>query len=149
MISLFSTLQMLLIVVTDHQEVVISYQQIMKQLLGGQDITVYLSGFVFALIGVAIRLLNNAKKRNKLSLHSPYQFSWKFLLINNLRDLSLGLLMGFIIFRFTNVFISVFVQYLVGFSLDGIDKMFYAFLVGTAFTTVSQWFKRLELNAGK
>lgn len=124
-------------------------QLFIKQLLGGQDPIIYLTGFVFALIGVAIRLLNGAKKRNRLSLHTPYDFSWKFLLINNLRDLTLGLLMAFILFRFTNVFVSISLSRLVGFNINGVDKMFYAFLVGTAFTTVSQWFKRLELNAGK
>lgn len=124
-------------------------QLFMKQLLGGQDLVVYLAGFVFALIGVAIRLLNGAKKRDKLSKHTPYNFSWKFLVLDNLRDLILGLLMAFILFRFTNVLISAGLQRLIGFDIEGVDKMFYAFLVGTAFTTVSQWFKRLELNAGK
>jgi len=77
-------------------------EKFLSLFLGTTDIPTYLAAAVFALIGAIISLRIKASKRDKLSDNTPYKFSWKFLLQDNLQQLISGILLTFLAFRFCN-----------------------------------------------
>ncbi len=76
-------------------------EKFLELLLGSHDLPTYAAYFVFAAIGAIISLRVKAMQRNKNSDNTPYTFSWRFLIQDNLMRLITGFLLAFITFRFT------------------------------------------------
>lgn len=108
-----------------------------KLMLGTNDVPTYLAAFLFAMIGVLIILLLKSKKRNKTSLNTPFDFSIKFLIMDNLREILLGFLLIIIALRFS-------VEY------AGVElTMWYALAVGTSLQKFAGYISQLEVSARK
>lgn len=75
-------------------------EQFLLQLLGTTDLPTYLASFVFALIGAAIMTYFRVAKRDKQSVHTPDQFSFKFFVADNYVRFIIGFLITFLVFRF-------------------------------------------------
>ena len=106
-------------------------------ILGTSDVPTYMAALLFSLIGVAIILLLKSKKRNKTSTLTPYRFSGRFLLQDNLKEIILGFFMILMALRFS-------IEY-AGESLT----MYYALGVGLSLQKVSGWISNVELKARK
>lgn len=108
-----------------------------KLMLGTNDLPTYLAAFIFAMIGVVIILLLKSNKRDRLSKSTPYKFSIKFLIIDNLKEILLGLLLIIIALRFS-------VEY-AGAELT----MYYALGVGLGIQKLSGIISKIEVSARK
>ncbi|MBC7616984.1 MAG: hypothetical protein H7202_13035 [Pedobacter sp.] len=106
-----------------------------ENLLGNLSLAVWASGMVLALIGAILSLRLAAKKRDKLSDNTPYQFSWKFMLQDNAQRLFTGFLITFAAFRFAPEI------------LHQDFSMFLAFLVGLCSDQVAALISKLEIGA--
>jgi hypothetical protein len=105
--------------------------------LGTNDIPTYMAALFFALLGVAIILLLKSNKRNKTSQNTPFLFSFKFLILDNLKEIILGFLLIIIALRFS-------VEY------AGIElTMWYALGVGLSIQKLAGYISKLELSARK
>lgn len=104
-------------------------------LLGTNDIPTYLAALVFAVIGALIMQLIKSKTRDKHSPNTPYNFSWKFLVWDNLREVLLGLMFILLALRFSVEFAGVELT------------MYYALCVGLGLQKVAQWITNLEQKA--
>lgn len=104
-------------------------------LLGTSDVPTYLAALFFALIGVAIILIFKTNKRDKTSDNTPFHFSIKFLLQDNLKEITLGLLMILMALRFS-------IEY-AGENLT----MYYALGVGLSLQKISAIISNIELKA--
>jgi hypothetical protein len=97
-------------------------------MLGNTDFPTYAAYFVFALIGAIISLYIKSLKRDKTSPETPYVFSWKFLIQDNLMRLFNGFLLAFLAFRFGSEFIgseaTVWSAVLIGASTDRLAGLF-------------------------
>lgn len=97
-------------------------EEFLSQLLGTTSVPSYLAGFALALMGAILSLRIYAKTRNKKSVNTPYEFSWRFLILDNLNRLITGFLLTFIAFRFTGELIGVeftmWSAFLIGLLLD-------------------------------
>lgn len=106
-------------------------------ILGTNDVPTYLAAFFFAMIGVAIILLLKSKKRDKTSVNTPFEFSLKFLILDNLKEILLGFLLIIIALRFS-------VEY------AGVElTMWYALAVGLGLQKISGYISKLEVSARK
>lgn len=111
-------------------------EKFIQLLLGDNiDISTYAAAFVFALIGAIVSLRFKASKRDKLSSNTPYKFSWRFLIQDNLLQLITGLLLTFLCFRFTDE--------LLGKELT----MWLAVLIGFSFNEIAGLFEKLQVKA--
>lgn len=110
-------------------------EKFIELLLGTNDLSTYAAAFVFALVGAIISLRFKANKRNKHSYNTPYSFSWKFLIQDNLLQLITGVLMTFLCFRFTN-------------EILGKDlTMYLAVVIGFGFNEIAGLFEKLQVKA--
>jgi hypothetical protein len=80
---------------------------ILEQLLGTTAVFAYLAWFLLAFIGAFTAIVIRAKSKYKYSDDTPYRWSWSFLLQDNLINLTIGYLITFIFFRFTNQVLRV------------------------------------------
>lgn len=103
--------------------------------LGTNDVPTYLAALFFAMFGVVVILLLKSKKRNKTSQNTPYHFSIKFLILDNLKEIVLGFLLILIALRFS-------VEY-AGSNLT----MWYAFGVGLSIQKLAGYFSKVEQSA--
>lgn len=105
--------------------------------LGTNDIPTYLAALFFALIGIIVILLLKSNKRDKTSLNTPDEFSFKFLIIDNLKEVLLGFLLIILALRFS-------VEY------AGVElTMWYALGVGLSIQKLAGYVSKLELSARK
>lgn len=105
--------------------------------LGTNDVPTYLAALFFAMLGVVVILLSKSNKRDKRSINTPFVFSFKFLIIDNLKEIILGFLLIVIALRFS-------VEY-AGVNLT----MWYALGVGLSIQKLSGYISKLELSARK
>lgn len=70
-------------------------------ILGTTDVPTYFAGFFFALIGMSFVYYLKIKKRNKSSNATPYSFSLKFFIQDNLVDLLFSIIGIFVSMRFS------------------------------------------------
>jgi hypothetical protein len=112
-------------------------KEFLNQLTGGIEPFNYAAGFVFALIGAILSLRIHAQKRDKQSPNTPFNFSFKFMIKDNLNRLLTGFLFTFIAFRFAPEI------------LQQDFSMFLAFLVGLLNDRVAGIISKLELSARK
>ncbi|WEK18172.1 MAG: hypothetical protein P0Y49_15380 [Candidatus Pedobacter colombiensis] len=101
-------------------------------LLGNTDLPTFFAAMIIALIGTVLSLRIKARKRNKLSKHTPFKFSWRFLLQDNLLKLLASLLPVFIALRFSSEF----------FGQD--MTMGFAFLIGLGSDTILSRLEKLQ-----
>ena len=66
----------------------------------GMPWTQFLSVFFIVLVGIAISLLVDSMGRDTKSAKTPSKFSWKFLLLDNLKRIFLVVLVIFVSIRF-------------------------------------------------
>lgn len=71
-----------------------------QKLIGSVDPQTFFASFLFALIGVALSLLLQTTKRDVRSDNTPFAFSWKFLLKDNIRRIIAGILIIYVAIRF-------------------------------------------------
>lgn len=88
----------------------------------GMPWTQFLSVFFFVLVGITISLLVDSMGRDTKSTKTPSKFSWKFLLLDNLKRIFLVVLVIFVSIRFyTELYegtVNEWAGLLLGLSLD-------------------------------
>lgn len=105
--------------------------------LGTNDVPTYLAALFFALIGVVVILLLKSNKRDKTSIYTPVAFSFKFLILDNLKEVVLGFLLIILALRFS-------VEY------AGVElTMWYTLGVGLSIQKSAGYISKLELSARK
>ena len=90
-------------------------------ILGTTDVPTYLAGLFFALIGLAFYYRSKIKKRDKGSPETPYQFSLKFFLRDNLSELIFSIMGIIMLMRFSVEYVGAEVTmiYSIGLGLIG------------------------------
>lgn len=90
-------------------------------ILGTTDVPTYSAGLLFALIGLAFYYRSKIKKRDKGSPETPYQFSLKFFLRDNLSELIFSILGIILLMRFSVEYVGAEVTmiYSIGLGLIG------------------------------
>ncbi len=68
--------------------------------LGELSIPYYLASGFFCLLAIALSLYLGSKKRNVDSESTPEKFSWDFLIWDNTKRITVGMILMFIFFRF-------------------------------------------------
>lgn len=100
----------------------------LEQVLGTTDLGTYLAAYIFAGIGVLISLRIKANSRDKLSDNTPYNFSWRFLIQDNLLQITSNIGLLFLAFRFTNEFygqeLSMKLAVFMGAGIDSLIELF-------------------------
>jgi hypothetical protein len=76
-------------------------EKFLNLILGTTDLPTYFAGLLFALIGLAFYYRSKVKKRNALSADTPYSFSLKFFLRDNLSELIFSILGIILLMRFS------------------------------------------------
>ena len=66
---------------------------------GGKSGGYYIAGFFFCALAVLLSLYHSSKKRDPLSPHTPENFSWVFLIWDNVKRALATLVVIFILFR--------------------------------------------------
>lgn len=96
----------------------------MQLLTGNIDMPTFCAAMVIAMIGALLSLRIKALKRDKLSLNTPFKFSWKFLIQDNLLKLSASILPVFIAIRFSSEFfgqdLTMGLAFVIGLASDAI-----------------------------
>jgi len=99
-------------------------EKFIRLLLGNNDLPTFCAAMVIALAGALISLKIKAGKRDKLSPETPFQFSWKFLVQDNLLKLFAGILPVVIAIRFSSEFfgqdLTMGFAFLIGLGSDSI-----------------------------
>lgn len=95
----------------------------LKIILGDKPISYYLAGFFFACLAVLLSLYLHSKKRDKYSLNTPIDFSWKFLIWDNAKRAAASLIVSFLFFRLFDLS-NEFAMVGFGFFISlGVDKV--------------------------
>lgn len=108
-----------------------------QNLLGTNDLGTYAAALLFALIGVLMVQLIKARSRDKHSNKTPYSFSFKFMIQDNLREIIIGILLILLSLRFS-------MEY-AGEELT----MYYALGVGLGNQSLATWLSSIEIKARK
>lgn len=66
----------------------------------------YLAAFFFSFLAILLSMWAGSKKRDVSSSSTPQKYSWRFLLWDNIKRISMGLVAIFLIFRFTSTLIN-------------------------------------------
>lgn len=104
-------------------------------ILGTSDFSSFAASFVFALIGIFLSLRLHAKKRNKADTETPYRFSAKFLMLDNLDRIASSVVLVFVALRFCK-------------ELVGVDlTMYFALLIGFGLDKISEGLKKASFKA--
>lgn len=96
-------------------------------ILGDITLGTYLASFFFALLAILLSMWTQSLKRDKLSPETPYKFSWRFLIWDNTKRITAGMIVSFLLFR-TSLSLfneSLTVPYAIGvgfFVSLGVDK---------------------------
>lgn len=102
-------------------------EELKGHILGEASIPYYIAAFIFSSLAIIVSLYLHSRQRDKLSDRTPYKFSWKFLIWDNLMRVFITLILMFLFFRFSpDVFgkpLSMPIAVAVGFFLSlGLDK---------------------------
>lgn len=99
----------------------------LSELLGNRSVAVWLVCFTFILIGVVVSLIISSRERNKDSPNTPYKFSFKFLVRDNILRILGSVLIAFTIIRFgedmVGMHIGYFGAFLMGLCFDQLVKI--------------------------
>jgi hypothetical protein len=80
--------------------------ELKRNILGPLSVGYYLSAFFFSLLGILLMLYITSKKRDVGSTSTPVHFSWQFLLWDNTKRIFIGLIVMYLLFRFTTEFLQ-------------------------------------------
>jgi hypothetical protein len=98
-----------------------------EQIIGMQDPVLFAISYAFGLLGVILSLLWHTSRRNKSNKATPYNFSWRFLLKDNLQRIATSVLLLFIGIRFSKEIIgqdvTMYVALAIGLGLDKLSQM--------------------------
>lgn len=98
-----------------------------KEILGTETWQAFTILLFFAFVGVAISLLIHANNRDPQSASTPYQFSFKFLLLDNWKRIALNLLLIYVTIRFftdiTGLQLKSFYALAIGIGYDQLAKV--------------------------
>lgn len=92
-----------------------------KIVTGEKPLSYYFAGFIFSLLAIILSLYLHSKERNKYSIETPIDYSWKFLLWDNSKRIVTGMIVMFLFFRLfdlSNVFLMVGLGFAVALGLD-------------------------------
>ena len=96
-------------------------QEALLIISGGKSLGYYIAGFFFAGLAILLSLYHSSKNRDKNSINTPYNFSWRFLIWDNLKRVSATIIVMFILFRMFNLqepYLMIGVGFIVSFFLD-------------------------------
>lgn len=102
-------------------------QEFKQLVLGGVSVWYYAAAEFFALLALILSLYLHSRKRDPGAPTTPIQFSWLFLIWDNVKRIVAGQILLFIIFRFATEFIgrelNMYMAVGIGFFLSfGLDK---------------------------
>ena len=95
--------------------------------LGEVSVACYLAAELFALLALIVSLYLHSFTRDVKSPNTPVEFSWMFLITDNVKRIVVGQIVLFLLFRFTSEYIgrslNMKTAVAIGFLLSfGIDK---------------------------
>ena len=93
----------------------------LKIVTGEKPLSYYFAGFIFSLLAIILSLYLHSKERNKYSIATPINYSWKFLMWDNSKRIFTGMIVMFLFFRLfdlSNVFLMVGLGFAVALGLD-------------------------------
>lgn len=101
-------------------------QEFKQLLLGPASLAYYAAAEFFAILAIILSLYLHSKKRDPQAPSTPQQFSWLFLIWDNVKRIAAGQILMFLIFRFVtellgrqlNMWIAVGVGFFLSFGLD-------------------------------
>lgn len=97
-------------------------QSFLENLLGPGDPGMFLAAMVYALVGVIISLLYDSAKRDQNKLSTPNDFSWGYMLIDNLKRIALSVLLVVVSLRFSREILgadlTMYLALLIGIGFD-------------------------------
>lgn len=109
--------------------------EVLLELLGNYKLSFYIANFIFVLLGVLISVRLHAFSRDKSSKNTPYKFSWKFLVQDNL-------------IRIITSMATVFVVIRLGSDLLGLTPTYpLAVIMGLSFDQILIQLQKIELKA--
>lgn len=82
-------------------------QKFLEELLGTTDLPTYLAWFLLAFIGAFSAIMARAQIKYEKSKETPREWSWSFLLHDNIINLVLGFFITFIFLRFSNEILKI------------------------------------------
>lgn len=85
--------------------------EVIAELLGSYKASFYITYFIFVFLGVIISLKIHARTRDKYSKSTPFAFSWKFLIQDNLLRLISSMTVVFVVIRLGQDFFDVIPTY--------------------------------------
>lgn len=100
-----------------------SVNEAIQIILGDKTVGYYLAGFFFSFLAILVSLWSHSRTRDKYSSATPVDFSWGFLLWDNLKRVVVTLIVMFMLFRLfdlSNAAAMIGVGFSVGFGLDKI-----------------------------
>lgn len=101
-------------------------KDILIHILGPGDPAFFIAAIIFACFGIILSLLIDAAKRDYSNPSTPDQFSWKFMLKDNLIRLIRNALIVFVSIRFSREIIgaeiTMYLSFLIGLGLDKVIK---------------------------
>ena len=81
-------------------------QEFKHLILGDLTGWYYLAAFIFSFLAILVSMWAGSSKRNVTSSNTPTKYSWRFLLWDNLKRISVGLIVMFFMFRFASSIIN-------------------------------------------
>jgi uncharacterized membrane protein len=112
-------------------------EKFLSLVLGTTDLSTYLAGLFFALIGLGFYYKNKVAKRNKNSKNTPYIFSLKFFGQDNLVEIVFSLVAIMLALRFSVEYAGVS------------PTMFYSLGIGFGLPKFVNWLQNVKAKARK
>lgn len=104
-------------------------QSFLENLLGPGDPGMFLAAVVYAVVGIIISLLHDSAKRDQTKYNTPDNFSWGYLLLDNVKRITLSVLLVLVTLRFSR-------------EILGADMtMYLALLIGIGFDKLAERWK--------
>lgn len=111
------------------------FNEILVELLGSYSAAFYISYFIFTFLGVLISLRLHAFQRDKDSKKTPFKFSWKFLVQDNLIRIITSMATVFVVIRLGSELLDITPSYVM------------AVIMGISFDQILIQLQKLELKA--
>lgn len=94
----------------------------LENLFGPGDPGMFLAALVYAMVGVTISLLYDSSKRDQNKVSTPNDFSWGYLLIDNIKRIVLSVLLVVVSLRFSRELLgadlTMYLALLIGIGFD-------------------------------
>lgn len=105
-----------------------TYKEVKELLLGELSVAYYIAAFIFSFLAIILSLYLQSNKRDPQSQSTPQNFSIRFMLWDNFKRISTGMIVLFLIYRFASVYLakalSMEMAVAIGFVVSfGVDRM--------------------------